>query len=350
MNLLIGLMIVGLAGALNAAYALPLKATTRWAWENTWLVYSAVAMVAVGWILAFCTVPDLGAVYADAGAKVILLVFSFGVLWGAANFLFGKGLDLVGISLTFPITIGLSVSIGSLATMGFKDPAAFLTAGGLVTVLGVGVIIGGVSLCAFAGLQGEQEASPSPETDRASDPGRRISRRLALGLAVVIASGLLDPMLNFAFYFGGPIEESAVAHGADALAGADALWVWPLLGSFLANAVYCSVLLTRNRTWSRYWTAGGVGHWFLAALMGLIWMASIALYGRGAAMMGKFGKSVGWAVFYCTIILFSNLWGVLSGEWRGKRRALRWMWIALAVLGAAFVLLGYAAHLLDVSP
>lgn len=350
MNPLVGLMIVGLAGALNAAYALPLKATTRWAWENTWLVYSAVGMVASGWALAFCTVPELGAVYADAGAKVILLVFFFGVLWGAANFLFGKGLDLVGISLTFPIAIGLSVSIGSLATMALKDLAAFLTAGGLVAVLSVGVIIGGVSLCAFAGVRGEQEASQSAGASRGSDSAPRISARLAVGLVVVIASGLLDPMLNFAFYFGGPIEESAVAHGADPLAGADALWVWPLLGSFLANAAYCSLLLTRNRTWSRYWTAGGLGHWFLAALMGLIWMASIALYGRGAAMMGAFGKSVGWAVFYCTIILFSNLWGILSGEWRGKGRALRWMWAALAVLSAAFVLLGYAAHLLDSRP
>lgn len=63
-------------------------------------------------------------------------------------------------------------------------------------------------------------------------------------------------------------------------------------------------------------------------------------------MMGDFGESVGWAVFYCTIILFSNLWGILSGEWRGKGRALRWMWAALAVLSAAFVLLSYAAHLL----
>ena len=249
-----------------------------------------------------------------------------------------------------PSTIGLSVSIGSLATMAFKDPIAFLTPGGLVTVFAVGVIIGGVCLCAFAGVQKEQEAFPSAGTGSGANPIRRISRRLAIGLAVVIAAGLLDPMLNFAFYFGGPIEESAVAHGADCLAGADALWVWPLLGSFLANAAYCSVLLTRNRTWSRYGAAVGVGHWLLAALMGLIWMGSIALYGRGAAKMGAFGKSVGWAAFYCAIILFSNLWGVLSGEWQGRRRAIRWMGAALVVLAAAFVLLGYAAHLLDWQP
>ncbi len=66
-----------------------------------------------------------------------------------------------------------------------------------------------------------------------------------------------------------------------------------------------------------------------------------------AALMGAFGKSVGWAVFYGTIILFSNLWGILSGEWRSGRRALRWMGLGLALLSAALVVLGYAAHLLD---
>ena len=47
--------IVGRGGrALNGTFALPLKGTKRWAWENTWLVYSAVGMVAAGWAVA-CT-------------------------------------------------------------------------------------------------------------------------------------------------------------------------------------------------------------------------------------------------------------------------------------------------------
>lgn len=347
MDPLAGLIVVALAGALNGTYALPLKATRKWAWENTWLVYSAVGMVAAGWAVAFWTVPRLGSVYADAGERVIVLVFVFGLLWGVANFLFGQGIDLLGISLAFPITIGLSVALGSLATMAAKDPGAMLACGGMATVAGVAVVIGGVTLCAVAGVQRDRRAHGAPsQADVQPAPGAH--RRLVLGLAVVIAAGLLDPMLNFAFHFGSPIEEAARAQGADPLACSDALWVWPLLGSFAANAAYCSLLLTRNRTWSRYRAAGTRGHWALAALMGLIWMASIALYGRGAAMMGEFGKSVGWAVFYCAIILFSNLWGMLCGEWRGGGgRPLRMMLAGLAVLVAAMVVLGYANALLQ---
>jgi hypothetical protein len=39
----------GVAGALNGSYALPTKRTGKWAFENTWLVYSRVAIVILGY-------------------------------------------------------------------------------------------------------------------------------------------------------------------------------------------------------------------------------------------------------------------------------------------------------------
>jgi len=349
MNSTLGLLLVVAAGALNGTYALPLKATKRWAWENTWLVYSFVGMLAAGWAMAVYTVPHLATVYASAGLAVIAQVFLFGMLWGVANFLFGVAIDMLGISLAFPLSIGLSLALGSLLTLAAKDPAALLSAGGMVTVAGVAVIVGGVTVCAIAGAQRDREQDQT--ASQASAPVARSPRRLVLGLAVAIASGLFDPMLNFAFQFGGQIEEAAAAQEAHPLACTDALWVWPLLGSFVVNTAYCSFRLTRNGTWQRYCQAGTAGHWGLAALMGLIWMGSIALYGRGASLMGSHGKSVGWAVFYCAIILFSGLWGILCGEWRGAgRRPMRTMLAGLAMLAAAFIVLGYGNHLFELIP
>lgn len=346
MTSLLGLLIVGLAGALNGTYALPLKRTTRWAWENTWLVYSAVGMLAAAWAVALLTVPQLPAVYADAGLRVLVLVCIFGMLWGIANFLFGRGIDLLGISLTFPIAIGMSLALGSLVTMVAKDAAAILSPGGLVTVLGILVVVGGVSACAIAGVLRDRQSSQATAAE--SQPEEKPRWHLVLGLAVVLAAGLLDPMLNFAFHFGGPIETAAASHGADPLACSDALWVWPLLGSFAVNTLYCSYLLTRNQTWSRFWASGTLSHWALAGLMGIIWMGSITLYGRGASMMGTFGKSLGWAVFYCAIILFSGLWGIVCGEWNAARgRPLCIMVAGLAMLLAALLILAYGNYLFE---
>jgi L-rhamnose-H+ transport protein len=346
MNAVLGLLLIVAAGALNGTYALPLKLTTRWAWENTWLVYSVVAMAVVSWGVALYTVPHLDLVYVDAGGAVIGVVLLFGMLWGVGNFLFGLGIDMLGMSLAFPLTIGLSLALGSLLTMALKDPAIFLTAGGVTTTAGVAVIITGVVVCTIAGIQRDRPASQDVKAV-ASSPARIRGGRLILGLSVAIASGLLDPTLNFAFQYGEKIEAAAAAQGADPLACSDALWVWPLLGSFVVNAAYCSFLLTRNHTWQRYWQPGTLPYWGLGALMGIVWMSSITLYGRGALMMGSFGKSVGWAVFYCAIILFSSLWGMAWGEWRAaQRRPLQTMLAGLAVLLAAFLILGYGNYLL----
>ena len=63
----LGLLLAIVAGALNGSYALPMKRTTRWAFENTWLVYSVVAMLVLNWGIALVTVPQLTEVYARAG-------------------------------------------------------------------------------------------------------------------------------------------------------------------------------------------------------------------------------------------------------------------------------------------
>jgi L-rhamnose-H+ transport protein len=207
------------------------------------------------------------------------------------------------------------------------------------------MILAGVAVCALAGIQRDARATPNPDAAN-SGSGKPAGRRLALGLIVVTLSGVTDPFLNFAFNFGERIKQEALAHGARSGAESDAIWALALTGSLVLNCVYCSVLLTRNASWSRFRGARAAHYWPFAVLMGLIWMASITLYGRGASKMGLLGGSVGWAVFYCCIIVVSSLWGIVTGEWReGKGRPLRTLYAALAVLLLAIVILGYGNSL-----
>jgi L-rhamnose-H+ transport protein len=329
MNPTLGLLLVIAAGAMNGSYALPTKKTAKWAFENTWLVYSVVAMLVVNWIIAVGAVPNLTDVYARAGAKAVWMAFGFGMIWGLANVLFGIGLYWIGISLTFPIAIGLSTALGSLIPM-VPRPGVFLTSGGAMVSLGVAVLLAGVALCGLAGVRKDAQSGSAPR------------RRLLMGLVIVVLSGVCDPFLNFAFTFGDRIKQEALAAGAAHGAESDAIWALALSGSFVVNTAYCAVLLTRNGTWASFREAGTRHYWSLAALMGIIWMLSITSYGRGASAMGPLGGSVGWAVFYGCIILFSTFWGMVSGEWKEARgRPLRTLYGGLAVLVLAIVILGY---------
>jgi L-rhamnose-H+ transport protein len=334
----LGFVLAVVAGGLNGSFALPMKRTSRWAWENTWLVYSFVGMVAANWALALWSVPRIGTVYERAGPAAASLVFGFGCVWGVANLLFGLGIDLIGISLSFPICIGLSTALGALIPMA-KHPAVFRTSGGMATTLGVFVILLSVAICALAGIR--KDAQESAGSAAGTVPRSR--GRLVRGLVVVTLAGLFDPMLNYAFVFGEPIKRQAMGLGIAAGAEADAIWALALLGSFCVNATYCGQLLLRHATWPRFGQRGTAGHWWLASLMGMIWMLSITLYGRGASLMGPLGGSIGWAVFYGGIIFFSSLWGMLTGEWRGgEGRPLHIMIAGLGVLMMAVLILGYA--------
>jgi L-rhamnose-H+ transport protein len=349
MNSWLGFACVIAAGILNGSYALPMKKTPRWSFENTWIVYSVVSMLLLSWGIAFVTVPHLGEVYARAGTAQVSMIFLFGLIWGLANLLFGAGISLIGISLTFPICIGLSTALGSLIPM-CKDPHIFLTPSGVTITLGIAVLLIGVAVCALAGIRLDaQTGKNSIPTD--ATPAAAGKHVLLKGLVIVVLSGLFDPFLNFAFTFGDRVAQEAALTGAAAGAEFDAIWSIALLGSFMVNCTYCAILLTRNKTWRKFLVEGTTNYWLLAGLMGVLWMSSITMYGRGASMMGPLGGSVGWAIFYSSIIIFSTFWGLVCGEWReGQGRPLRTLYVGLAVLMVAIVILGYGNSLPTTPP
>lgn len=338
-----GLLIVILAGAMNGSFALPMKGTSRWAFENTWLVYSVVGMLVLNWAIALTTVPLLPDVFLRAGYQAVLMVIACGMVWGLANLMFGTGIHLIGISLTFPITLGLSTALGSLIPMA-KNPEVFLTPAGMTITAGIVVLLVGVFLCGLAGVRKDAQTQGSdPNSPAVGSLGRK---RLIQGLMVVVLAGFFDPFLNFAFAFGDHIKQEAIATGATQGAESDAIWALALLGSFIVNVVYCCFQLTRQKNWGRFRMPGTASYWLLAALMAAIWMASITMFGRGATIMGPLGGSVGWALFLCSIIMFSTLWGVVSGEWQtGRGRPLRTLYASLGVLMTAIAILGYGVSL-----
>src|SRR6266568_9296347 len=102
-----GILLLILAGIMNGSFTLPMKFTRKWAWENTWLVWSIFALGIFPPLLALATVPAVGEVYAQAGAGPIAIAASCGAGWGVAQVFFGLAVDAVGIALAFSIILGI---------------------------------------------------------------------------------------------------------------------------------------------------------------------------------------------------------------------------------------------------
>jgi L-rhamnose-H+ transport protein len=104
----------------------------------------------------------------------------------------------------------------------------------------------------------------------------------------------------------------------------------------------------RNRTVAQF--GGGAGapaaaNYALCFLAGAIWYLQFLFYGMGRTTMGRYDFT-SWSIFMACIIIFSNLWGVLFGEWAGTGRKTKvWLVMGLVVLALSAVLTSYGDYL-----
>jgi len=343
----VGFLLAVVGGVLMGSFSLPMKKTGKWAWETTWLVWAVTALVVVPWVIAFGTCPDLMSVYAGSGAGTLARIFLFGAGWGLGSVLFGQAIATLGMSLAFAISIGLTLALGSLIPMA-SSPNVFVTPSGATVTAGIAIMLVGVFICAVAGSRKEAQMKQAAGKGQASvGTAQGVSTGLfAKGLTLCILSGIFNPMLNFANAYADPLKDAAKALGTSAGSASDAIWAVALLGGFVTNAAYCSILLTRNGTWSGYRRQGTASHWLYAVLMGVTWVSSITLFGRAVAKMGNLGNSAGWAITMGCCIAVSNAWGVFTGEWReGKGTPLRTMYLGLTAILLAIAVIGYGNSL-----
>jgi L-rhamnose-H+ transport protein len=328
----LGTIIVLIGGVMEGSFAVPLKYTGRWNWENSWAVYSLVGLIMIPWVIASATVPRLFDVYRSVSAARVFLTLGFGFGWGIANVLFGVAVLMVGMALSFAIVVGMSAALGSLIPLllvsehRIDDRSRYLVLGGVALVL-CGVV--------FLGVAGKRRERALSQNVVQSNISRNVT-----GLSLCLLAGLLAPMLNFSFAFGSEIAANAVKHGASPSNATNAIWALALLGGFISNGGYCILRLTKNNSWSKFQSPDATKLWLLAALMGILWTGGILLYGRGATALGHLGPVVGWPAFQASMIVISSIWGALYGEWRNSdSMTLRFNYAALGALLVAISVL-----------
>ncbi len=330
----LGFLAVLVAGAMQGTFAVPMKYTRLWRWENIWLVYSTTGMLLLPWITVWAFSSGISRVYAESSSTALTAAAIFGFAWGLACVLCGLGIVSLGIALGSSIILGLACALGSLLPLAVLHSDRLATASGVLVVIGVAVMIAGISVCAAAGSAREADT----RTGRTGG-----TAKFLYGILLCAASGALSACLNFGFAFGAGISLRAQQLGNSPLASVYPLLAIMLSAGYLANVAYCAFLLTRSRSWALYAQPAARGHWPLGVLMGLLVFGGILLYGLGAERLGPLGTSAGWGLSMAMMIVSANTAGFLTGEWKGAGRlAIRRMLSGGALLLAAILILGAA--------
>jgi L-rhamnose-H+ transport protein len=325
-----------LAGILNGSFATPMKYAKFWKWENIWSVWAVVGMLLFPWFMVYVTVPHMVTFYQQVGAQQILLLVGFGVGFGLAQIFFGLGIAALGIALNFAIAIGLSTVLGSLVPLVALHSKMIPTPKGMIIILGVALMLLGIVFCAAAGRH-KEKAMQSSGQGQQEGAGKRMSFKA--GLIICILAGLGSPLINFGLAFGEPLKSLAAQVGVSLRSQANVIWAPLVTASLVPYLIYCAYLWKKNQTARLFFHSGTGINWVLGAMMGVLWFGSTVIYGAATAQLAGLGPILGWPLFMSSIIITSNVWGFVTGEWKtaGKQA------LATMLVGILFLILGFVA-------
>lgn len=329
MEFLYGLLIFSFAGVINGSFALPSKKLTHWPYQRIWLNYSIWSFFIFPVLFISLLAPVAWKIYWHAPAHLLTIIFIGGLLFGLGQICFARALHLIGLSLGFFINISIGTALGSCIPLILFHTRDITTPAGIITLIGVAVIIIGIFLSYIAGIKRDQHnIAQTPNT--------------YLGILLAAIAGVFSAGQNITFSYTASLQQQALQAHVSHLAAANIIWPLFLLATFLPYAGYMLYLHTQNKTTTTHFRS--IRYYGATMIMGACWFFSLILYSAGSLKIGALGPVIGWPLFMVSIILSSALWGWRSGEWNhASSTSKRIAKISIGTLIIAIIILGYAA-------
>jgi L-rhamnose-H+ transport protein len=323
----IGLAIIFVSGVLIASFAAPMKLTRAWNWENTWLLYATVGLVLIPCSLVAWTVPHPLSFYSSLPLHTLLPPLLFGFGWGIAQVTFGLSIARVGMAMAFAIVIGLSSLLGSVIPLAVFHPSDLFRRVGAVLLMSAVIL--------FAGLTLYIRADHKRETTRKTS-----GQGFLTGVLLCVFTGCFGSMINMGFVFGGGIAQQAVREGISAERATLCIWTVVLAAGYIPNLAYTIYLLADHGSIGLF-RKSFAREFLIAASSAVLWLFGMLGYGFGADKMGKYGNSIGFAVFMGVTLFWSSALGLFAGEWKtASPLAIRCMRLGLALIIVSMTVLG----------
>ena len=116
-----------------------------------------------------------------------------------------------------------------------------------------------------------------------------------------------------------------------------------LIGGFVANMVYCLYMILKNKSFADFSKPNMTFYITMAAMAGLLWFSQFVFKGMGTNKMSADMGYITWCLLFSLVIVFSNVIGLIIGEWKGvSRKTLLTLSTGLLVLLGSVLIIGFA--------
>ena len=359
-NPLLGVVFHSIGGFASGSFYLPYKKVKNWAWETYWLAGGCFSWIIAPWVFAWVVARFVGVdpVTGTTGVSLIeilrqglaehpkrmLWAYLFGAMWGIGGLTFGLTMRYLGMSLGMAVALGFCASFGTIIPPIYNEEIGNLvtSTSGLVTLGGVAVCLLGITLCGKAGMAKEREL------DDATKKATIAEFSFVKGMWVAVFSGIMSACMAFAIKAGDPMGAIAVAKGVPDVFKNTPVLIVVLAGGFTTNFVWCMILSATNRSFGDYASGRGASlaaNYVFSALAGTTWYLQFFFYSMGTTKMGAYDFA-SWTLHMATIIIFSNMWGLILHEWRGtSQRIHNLVFMGIVVLVSSTIVVGTGTYL-----
>jgi L-rhamnose-H+ transport protein len=332
-----GLLIVIASSVLQGVFMVPMAYVRKWKWENSWAVFSILAMVVFNWVFARALIPPLGQIFGEVSSSELLIPAVFGALWGIGAICFGLGMAAVGFALGYAIIMGIVLTAGAFIPMAVLHADQIPTPKGLLVVASLAVMVLGIIVFGKAGIRKEKE-----QGGRSGVITRTSNLPMKIGLIICIVAGVFSSFSNVGYSLSDSLVQLSLAKGAPPNWAGNAVWAVVFSCGAVANLIYCIHLFVRNKSFALFFDVASPRNLVLLAAMSAMWIGSFVLYGLGAGKMGELGTVIGWSIFIALSITLANLVGFAQGEWANtsaKTRRLLAAGLGLLILAIIIIAL-----------
>ena len=357
MNAYSGLLLIMIGGLASAAFYLPLKYVKGWSWETGWIIQGFAAWVIAPWIVALLTVPSLFSIISESPSNSFWLPVIFGVGWGIGGLTWGLSIRYLGIGLGNSLPLGLtsvlSTILSPLVPILVRQTAtphgvgsAVMSQLGLMFSGTKGHYVLGSIILSLAGIGIAGYAASLKAKDLTQGSGQK-DFNLRKGLLVALVAGVMSACFAFGEAAGKPMADISNIHNPGTIWKYNAVYAVLLIGGFAFNFIYCLVMILRNKSFSDYTGKQNPLRWnyFFAALAGVVWFTQFVFKGMGTTRIPSELSFLSWTILFSCVIVFSNLIGIVTKEWKGVSvKTIVTLVLGLLLLIGSVALVGFASN------
>jgi len=332
------IVLVIIGGALNGSFAIPMKHMPNIKEDKLWFVFSWWGFLIIPLITFFILDSNFIKIIFLVPPSYIIIPLLGGIFWGFGMIFMSLAFRYIGIGAVFVINIGIGTAGGALLPLVFIHPdKLFTTFGGLITIGVILFIIGVISASIAAKIR-----------DKAANDKDMSSNHSIKGVIFSIIAGFTSAFQGFSYAYGasGYLTENLLSQH-NSLLLTNLPWCLIFVGGFFPYMIYFLIQSKKKKATSQKseYKISFINH-ILIVIMGLLYFECVIFYSKATLLLGALGPIIIWPIYMVFIVITSNFWGFMYGEWKGSPArsrkiilsAIGCQLIAVAVLAiAAFI-------------